>query len=222
MRGTAGIPLFFYPDLKWNFLSPVTLQRIISFKPDVIHFVDPILLGPQVILAARLFLPNVPRVSSYHTNIALYSKHFGYPFLSPVIWALQRSLHGQCELTMCPSPSTALSLADHGFSDSKMRIWHRGVDIELFSSSKRQSALRDTWGNKIILLYVGRISWEKNLRALAHAYINLNHDNVHLVITGDGPARAELESMLANEKRSVTFTGYLQGKVCANLIQAKI
>jgi glycosyltransferase involved in cell wall biosynthesis len=216
VRGTVGIPLFFYPELKWNFLSPVTWGRISAFNPDVIHFVDPILLGPQVLLAARVFLPHVPRVSSYHTNIALYAKHFGFPVLSPIIWNLQRHLHGQCAVTMCPSPSTSLALAEHGFSGDKLRIWHRGVDTQLFSPMKRRDATRERWmgkSDKVVLLYVGRVSWEKNLGALSGAYINLTHEDVHLVITGDGPARSELEVIFANAKRTVTFTGYLQGTI---------
>lgn len=176
---------------------------------------DPILLGPQVLFASRMWLPNVPRVSSYHTNIALYAKHFGYPILSPVIWSLQKYLHGQCAAIMCPSPSTSKTLIDHQFPEDKLKIWHRGVDNELFSPSKRRKELREAWGNddKVILLYVGRVSWEKNLKALSQAYINLHaiRNDVHLVITGDGPARAELEAIFQNEKVNVTFTGYLEG-----------
>jgi len=65
------------------------------------------------------------------------------------------------------------------------------------------------WGNKIVLLYVGRVSWEKNLKVLSQAYKNLNRDDIHLVITGDGPAKKELEVFF--EDVSVTFTGYLEG-----------
>jgi glycosyltransferase involved in cell wall biosynthesis len=216
VHGTLGLPLFFYPELKWNFLSPVTLQRIIAFKPDVLHFVDPILLGPQVIFAAKFFLPNVPRVSSYHTNIALYARHFGYPGLSPAIWGLQRYLHGQCSAIMCPSQSTSKTLVDHAFPADRIRIWHRGVDTELFSPLKRQKEIRTAWTageEKVVLLYVGRVSWEKNLKALSNAYIDIHaqRKDVHLVITGDGPARTELEAMFANAKAAVTFTGYLEG-----------
>jgi glycosyltransferase involved in cell wall biosynthesis len=207
--------------LKWNFLSPSTLRRIIDFKPDVLHFVDPILLGPQVIFAARMWLPNVPRVSSYHTNIALYAKHFGYSILSPVIWTLQQYLHGQCSVIMCPSPSTSMTLIDHQFPSDKLKIWHRGVDTELFSPMKRRKKLRETWmGNneKVVLLYVGRVSWEKNLKVLSQAYINLHaiRNDFHLVITGDGPARTELEAIFQNEKVNVTFTGYLEGYSLVN------
>ena len=223
MRGTAGIPLFFYPELKWNFLSPITLSRIIEFNPDVLHFVDPILLGPQVLLAAQMFLPQVPRVSSYHTNIALYAKHFGYSVLSPAIWGLQRFLHAQCSAIMCPSPSTSRTLVDHNFPPEKIKVWHRGVDTELFSPIKRRKELRDVWSadGRTVLLYVGRVSWEKNLKVLASAYINIHRirKDIHLVITGDGPARLELEAMFREEKANVTFTGYLEGMTwCTCLI----
>ena len=202
--------------MKWNFLSLSTLKRIIDFKPDVIHFVDPILLGLQVLFAARLFLPHIPRVSSYHTNIALYAKHFGFPILSPVIWRLQQYLHRQCAKIMCPSPSTSKTLIDHHFPEEKLKIWNRGVDTELFSPSKRRKELRQAWmGNvdNVVLLYVGRVSWEKNLKTLSQAYINLHktRNDIHLVITGDGPARTELEAIFQNAKVPVNFTGFLEG-----------
>ena len=117
---------------------------------------------------------------------------------------------------MCPSPSTSKTLIDHHFPEEKLRIWHRGVDTELFSPSKRRKELREAWmGNvdKVVLHYVGRVSWEKNLKALSQAYVNLRaiRDDVHLVITGDGPARTDLEAIFRNEKVPVTFTGYLEG-----------
>ena len=207
-----------YPDLKCNFFTPGALQRIIDFKPDVLHFVDPIFLGPQAIFVIRRYLPNVPLVSSYHTNLALYAKHFGYPWLSPLFWGVQRYVHNQCGAIMCPSPSTSKALVDHKFPEAKLRIWHRGVDTKLFSPLKRRKELREMWigrTEKVFLLYVGRVSWEKNLKALSQAYINLckARNDVHLVITGDGPARKELEAIFFENKVAVTFTGYLQGYI---------
>lgn len=39
--GTVGVPLFFYPELRLNFLNPSMLLEMVKFNPDVIHFVDP-------------------------------------------------------------------------------------------------------------------------------------------------------------------------------------
>lgn len=52
--GTAGIPLVVYPGLKLNFLRPAFLTAIKDFEPDVVHFVDPIWLGAQTLVAMEL------------------------------------------------------------------------------------------------------------------------------------------------------------------------
>lgn len=39
------------------------------------------------------------------------------------MWGLQRSLHGRCDLTFCPSPSTARMLGEQRFDN--VRLWPR-------------------------------------------------------------------------------------------------
>src|SRR5579864_2707922 len=43
--GTAGVPFPFYPELKFNFFRPLFLRRLSEFQPDVVHLVDPVVLG---------------------------------------------------------------------------------------------------------------------------------------------------------------------------------
>src|SRR5689334_1997546 len=66
--GTAGVPLFFYPELKFNFFRPLFLRRLSKFQPEVIHLVDPVVLGAAGMAAARVL--GKPLISSYHTNLA--------------------------------------------------------------------------------------------------------------------------------------------------------
>lgn len=70
--------------------------------------------------------------------------------------------------------------------------------------------------SRIVLLYVGRVSWEKNLVLLLKAYGRLRSllPSTHvpkLVFVGDGPARSELESICADEGYDATFMGHRQG-----------
>ncbi len=62
-----------------------------------------------------------------------------------------------------------------------------------------------------MLLYVGRISKEKNLDLLAEAYRTLraSMDQAHLVVVGDGPYLADMHQTL--EGLPCTFTGVLKG-----------
>src|SRR5581483_7423346 len=214
--GTAGLPLPFYPELKFNFFRPLFVRRLHEFRPDIIHVVDPVILGATGLAAARLF--HTPIVSSYHTNLAAYCDHFGFAALTKPMWFYNRFIHNQCSLTFCPSRSTAAMLRAQGFE--RLRIWPRGVDTTLFQPERRSEELRASWlngridrENKTILLYVGRVSWEKNLRLLIQTYHAMNHAHCHLVIVGNGPAYAEVQQELQDVP--VTFTGYLSGEALA-------
>ncbi len=215
--GTAGLPFPFYPELKFNFFRPLFLRRLNDFHPDIVHLVDPVVLGTAGLAAAR-FLKK-PVVSSYHTNLAAYCDHFGFPLLTKPMWSYKRLIHNQCSLTFCPSLSMATMLHKQGFQH--LRIWPRGVDTALFQPERSSQQLRASWltGRQrphdiSVLLYVGRISWEKNLRLLTQAYRGMHRERCHLVIVGDGPALKEVQQDLAD--LPVTFTGYLQGERLAS------
>lgn len=222
--GTAGVPLPFYPELKFNFFRPLFLRRLTEFEPDIVHVVDPVVLGATGLGAARFL--HIPIISSYHTNLAAYCGHFGFPLLTKPMWLYNRFIHNQCALTFCPSPSTQEMLKMQGFEH--LRLWPRGVDLALFDPRRRSDALRARWCvdqrggkqsgadtsvDKQILLYVGRVSWEKNLRLLVQAYRQMDHTRCHLVIVGHGPAYDEVKQALSDVP--VTMTGYLSGEELA-------
>lgn len=214
--GTTGLPLPFYPELKFNFFRPLFIRRLNDFRPDIVHLVDPVVLGAAGLAAARFL--NKPVASSYHTNLAAYCGHFGFPIFTKPMWSYNRFMHNQCSLTFCPSPSTAEMLRKQGFEH--LRIWPRGVETALFQPERRSAELRASWleGRKLpdtkrVLLYAGRISWEKNLQLLTQAYRGMDHERCHLVIVGAGPALKEVQQELAD--LPVTFTGYLQGATLA-------
>ncbi|WVQ76957.1 hypothetical protein IAR50_006636 [Cryptococcus sp. DSM 104548] len=71
---------------------------------------------------------------------------------------------------------------------------------------------------RIVLLFVGRISWEKNIHLLLSAYTHLASflpsqsplPLPKLVFVGDGPARSELQSTCAKNGWDAEFLGYRQ------------
>ncbi|GAA96921.1 glycosyltransferase family 4 protein [Mixia osmundae IAM 14324] len=243
--GTRGVPLLIYPGLKLNFFRPLFVRRLLEFKPDVIHCVDPIFLGAQTLPAVEQFLPEVGLVSSYHTNLAMYASMFGFSWLTSTMWKLKRTLHGKCAITFCPSPSTARMLATHDFQN--LRIWSRGVDNTLFSPAQRSDELRASWGVKqrdlsandefalpppyladgladagidresVVILYVGRLSWEKNLRLLVEAFKTIVESasdampHCKLVFVGDGPARSDMAALCKQYGLDAHFTGHKSG-----------
>jgi glycosyltransferase involved in cell wall biosynthesis len=210
--GARGVPLPFYPELKALFPSPRFADHLAAFRPDVVHAAEPMLLGAAGIRWGRRL--RIPIVASYHTNLADYCSHFHLGALARGVWAYRRALHRQCALTLAPSESTRRELVRHGFP--RVAVWQRGVDSALFVPSRRSQAWRQSVAgdaSRTVILYVGRLSHEKNLPALVEAYKRMASERLHLAVVGDGPARPELERTLAGYQ--ATFTGYLRGEALA-------
>jgi glycosyltransferase involved in cell wall biosynthesis len=79
------------------------------------------------------------------------------------------------------------------------RLLRRAVDTKQFHPSKRDNALRESWGvddDTPVVLYVGRIAPEKNLDLAVSTFraIQQKAPKARYVWVGDGPARAALET----------------------------
>src|SRR5215813_13998312 len=112
--GVPGVPLPFYPELRLLFPWPTFARQLATFRPDVVHVVDPMMLGAAGIRWARRL--SLPILSSYHTNLAAYCSYFHLGALEEPVWAYRRTLHNRCAATLCPSPSTAQQLLGRGFA----------------------------------------------------------------------------------------------------------
>lgn len=88
------------------------------------------------------------------------------------------------------------------------------MDLSRFHPAKRNGWLQERHGlgDGLKLLYVGRISKEKNLQLLARVFHNLwpHHPHLQLIMVGEGPYLAEMQELLAGSP--CLFTGYLSGE----------
>ena len=187
---------------------------------DIIHAATPGPLGLVAFMVSRIL--HVPFVSSFRTDVPRCVGRLTDDKLNEeAAWTYTRWFHQRCDLTFVPSAWSSRDLASHGLDQRKMAVLHQGIDSDRFSPVFRSAEWRrrmggDTESNgagpaKKILLFVGRISTEKDLRFLADCYLELaaKREDIHLAMVGDGPLRAELEELLGD---SATFTGWLQGE----------
>lgn len=74
---------------------------------------------------------------------------------------------------------------------------------------------------RVVVLYVGRVSWEKNLMLLLRALMALQKrlpegfPTIKAVFVGDGPARLELETICKEQGIDATFMGQVVGEKLA-------
>jgi glycosyltransferase involved in cell wall biosynthesis len=118
--------------------------------------------------------------------------------------------YAQMALVFSRSRQYRFKLMDLGIAETQAITLPPAIDLERFNSSHRDPAgwerlkVRQPWR----LLYVGRVSIEKNLPLLVDAFrkLCLTRNDVALVIAGDGPYLDEMRRQLSTVP--AYFLGY--------------
>lgn len=208
IHGWRGYTIPFYGEVQ--LVPPVVnlTGALQEFQPDVVHVFNPVSLGLAGLRQARQM--GIPVVASYHTDLPGFLRRWHLSFLSAPAQAFLRWIHNQADLNLTPSEATRLELEAAGFE--RLGVWPHGVDTTRFHPKHHEPAWRH-WltqgqGERPLLLYVGRLSPEKQIDRLRPLLDHL--PRVRLAIVGDGPARRKLEKRFAGTP--TVFTGYLRGR----------
>ncbi len=206
--GVSGFPLPLYPELKLALPRPAIGEALRLFKPDLVHVVNPAVLGLAGVYYAKSL--DIPLLASYHTHLPEYLQHYGLGMLEGLMWELIKATHNQAALNLCTSTAMVQALEGHGVE--RVDLWQRGVDTETFqphlASLEMRAKLSQGHPDRPILLYVGRLSAEKEIEQIKPVLESI--PNACLALVGDGPNRQALEKHF--EGTSTHFVGYLQGK----------
>ncbi len=185
-------------------------EKLVRFDPDIVHLATPDILGYR---ALRWGVKNEKIiVSSYHTHFPSYLKYYNLQWLEPLGWKYLRWYYRHCSQIFVPTPSMADELIEKGI-DKGIIIWARGVETGRFNPGKRSAEWRKKYGIKeddVVVLFVSRLVWEKNLKMYADVCKSLieKHQNLKALVVGDGPAADGLKKMLPD----AIMTGFLKGE----------
>jgi len=203
-----------YPELKL-FYPPLLEMIDYCYEQKIthIHTATPGPIGLAALAVSRLL--DLPIFGTYHTSLPQYAAFLTEDHaLELLMWKYMTWYYNQLDTVFAPSRGTLEELASKGVREEKLKFYPRGVDTRRFSPAKRNGFFEKRFqvGNRFKMLYVGRISKEKNLHILEEAFKEVCSliSNVQMVIVGDGPYRHEMECNLRNYP--VTFTGYLRGE----------
>lgn len=214
--GFAGVPFPPYPQIRIAPPHPGVIRALERFGPDLIHVVNPVVLGMAGMYYARRH--KVPLVASYHTNIAAYARYYKLGFLEGFARSVTRAIHNQADVNLCTSDATRRYLVEQGIR--KVRLWPQGVDSNLFDPGKATNGWRE-WisggeAEKHVLIFVGRLAPEKNIGMIRAVLESL--PDTRLAILGDGPAREEIEHQFSDT--DTIFTGVLHGEDLAGALSS--
>lgn len=205
--GISGFPLPMYPELTLALPRPAIGEVLEDFNPDIIHVVNPAVLGLAGIIHSKIH--NIPLVASYHTHLPQYLQHYGLGMLEGLLWELLKAGHNQAALNLCTSTAMVKELTSHGIE--RVDLWQRGVDTELFHpsliSDEMRQHLSQNHPESPLLLYVGRLSAEKEIERIKPILEGI--PEARLALVGDGPHREALEKHFSGT--NTFFVGYLTG-----------
>ncbi|CAN1211631.1 glycosyltransferase [Tumidithrix helvetica PCC 7403] len=206
--GVSGFPLPLYPELKLALPRPSIGYALEQFQPDIVHVVNPAVLGLAGLFYAKSM--KLPLIASYHTHLPQYLQHYGLGFLEGTMWELIKTAHNNAALNLCTSTAMVEQLRSHGVE--RVDLWQRGVDTDKFHPRFKNKAMRSHLSkghnDATLLLYVGRLSAEKEITQILPLLEAI--PNSRLALVGDGPYRQELERIFADTPTH--FVGYLQGE----------
>ena len=186
-----------YPEVQICQEPLKAFKKIKEIAPTHIHIGTE---GP-IGLVARIYckLNKTPYTTGYHTKFPEYLwrlariPHF-------LTYGYLKIFHNDSKAILVPSDSCKQELNEKGFNN--VVVWTRGVAKNLISS-KSFKTTRD-----MRVIYVGRVSKEKNLEALCCL-----EDKFEITIVGEGP----ILNKLKEKYPKINFTGYKFGRELADI-----
>ncbi len=172
-------------------------------RPDIIESGDPYQVAWKAVASGRGL--DIPAVGFYHSHFSESILRTVGKFLGPLAVTIAEetcrkyvaTLYNRFECTFVPSPVLAKLLGSWGVENT--HTVDLGVDDEIFRPEPADSdATREKMGisrDARLLLYVGRLATEKNVRTLFDAFTRLrsrSSEPYELLCLGDGTQRPSL------------------------------
>jgi len=180
------------------------LRLLDEFKPQAVHVQTEFSIGAMGRRYCRK--RSIPIMSTCHTFYEMYAKWY-LPFLPnftyhAIVRSWIRKVYAKDTLIVTPTHRIKKIMQDYGI-EKEFAVIPTGVDERVFYplSQKAQEftqkleAEHHGLSENLLLVYVGRISREKNLDMLAKAMLLILEKipKVRLLMVGDGPKSEEIK-----------------------------
>lgn len=209
-----SIEASFYKEFRWS--DPFHRKTYKKFKKldvDVIHIMTPVticLLG--IFIAKKL---NIPMIGTYHTFIAelTYLRQL-FPYAGKatqkLAWRYTNSYYNRAKLVTTPTEYAREELIRNRCKADIIAV-SNGVNLNTFDNSRAAEMKQKYNPDGEIILYVGRVSHEKNMDCLLDSFYLLTRkdESTKLLVIGDGPtfeaSKAKCRDLGIKDR--VIFTG---------------
>lgn len=218
-KGTA-LPMKGMGEYSIAKVTKSKIQKVIDMNLDVIHCHTEFTMGRLGRKVARK--TNVPIVHTYHTMYDDYLHFISKTLKRPLRFGSKyyfRSFANSADEVIFPTIKVKATFDKYGYNKS-YHIIPTGIYIDRFRKinykRKEIKRLKATLGineDEKVLLFLGRLSIEKNIQELITQFKKLHeiHPKTKLVIAGGGPDGDKFKKQVSNLglEDNVVFTGMI-------------
>lgn len=182
---------------------------------DILHAHCPFISGH---LAQKLSKKlDIPLVATFHTKYREdFRKALSGEMLIDFLMAMTMDFYNSADVVWVPNRSTGGTLREYGFT-GEYEIMPNGTDFDIPEKGQylkyRHKGLEDIRADNddFILLFVGQLRWEKNIRTILDALKILKgkKESFKMVFAGEGYASKEMKQLVRQYGlyENVVFTG---------------
>ena len=204
-------------ELDWR-IPLATIRRYSSIlsELDVFHSHHMAMLGHSAAYYAKRH--RIPFVFTNHTNFKEFEPIL--PLRGTMKYIIRAWFDGishLCSLVISPGEKMKLQLREYGVK-TEIAVIPNGIEIGNFvpPGERDVERIKEKWGiepQDRLLIYVGRLSKEKNLPFLVESLSGLieQQGDVKVLMVGNGPMKSALQKMVESRGLAdrIIFTGYI-------------
>ncbi len=197
------VDLPYYEDYQMKILPILdTLKKVYEYNPDEIYISTPGSVGLMGLMFAKLL--KIKATGIYHTDFTMQAKEIADNVsLMNMLEGYTKWFFGKMDTIKVPTSEYIDILSTRGFDREKLRIFPRGIETDVFGIADYR-----TEEDKIIFLYTGRISKDKNIDFLLELFVEMSkrHRDIEIKLAGKGPDLNELKKKFGGYK-NIEFLG---------------
>ncbi|MDD4363150.1 MAG: glycosyltransferase [Atribacterota bacterium] len=218
--------------VKYPIAIPLSMRAskvINEFKPDIIHLHHPFVLSmPAIMYAEKLKIPKILTIHTQYERYAYYISPIPQAIIQEAIKRIIFHLADKIDVITTPSESMKNFINKYKIKKDIVVV-PNAINLNLFQDRDQQEchSLKEKFEikeNDTTILYVGRISLEKNIEKIIQA-VALIHEkgiiNIKLLLVGDGTALEQMKKLVKTLKidKMVHFAGAVKNEVIKSYYQ---
>lgn len=206
--------------VKYPVAIPLSFEagRVISsFNPDIIHLHHPFVLSlPALMYAAKLKIPNVLTLHTQYERYSYYVRAIPHVITSEAIRRIVFSLADKVDIITTPSQSMKELISHYGIK-KEIVVIPNAINVDIFRDKNIEQVERlkralNLSKEEIVILYVGRVSIEKDIDKIIKALAIVRDKditNFQFIVVGEGTSLEQMKNLSdsLNLTDKVKFTG---------------